>query len=523
MKTILVWFFVALASQAFAQTQQRKADSLQTVLLSLAPADTAGVVKTGNAILKFPISQREKFDVMQRIAHTYFRANDFNKAIDYLFKAKDIAEKSRDTQMMAQAYGSIANQYSYFQLNEKARLYLNKAIAQIEKLPDGDKKHNLKALSYLELGNLDFNEQHYEAANKYQKLSLAQFNKIKGIATDKRNRYNYRRSFYNIGNSYYYLKQPDSAETYLKRALAIKDPENPDLKYFIYSTLAEVYTLRGHYKKAIDTLQAVLKDPGFDIKSLKAEILLNLSRNYQQIGDKANYSRYNEWHLALRDTVEGHTRSAIDTAFSVEQKDHSASMAQSERRNELLWYSMVAILAASLALILFQQRKKRREHAIYLSVIENLEKQIAYSKHIGNNEETDVKTTHSIPLSVEEEILKGLQQFEQSEGFRNPKLTLSSLAVALDTNPGYLSAVIKAHKDQNFNTYINELRIGYICRKIHLQREYANYKISYLAEDCGFTSHSSFSTIFKKVTGISPSVFLDEEAKRHATTLNSVA
>jgi len=397
------------------------------------------------------------------------------------------------------------------------------AIAQIERLPDGDKKHNLKALSYLELGNLDFNEQHYEAANRHQRLSLAEFNRIKGIATDQKNRYNYRRSFYNIGNSYYYLKQADSAETYLKKALALPDPENPDLKYFIYSTLAEVYALRGRHKQAIDTLQAVLKDPGFDSKSLKAEILLNLSRNYQQIGDNANYERYNEWHLALRDTVEGHTRSAIDTAFSVEQKDHSQSMLESQRRNKLLWYSIFAILLTSLGLILFQQKKKRREHAIYLSIINNLEQQIALSKHVDSKEETDVKTTHSIPLPVEAEIIKGLREFEQSEGFRNPKITLSSLAVALGTNPGYLSSVIRTQKDQNFNSYINELRIGYICRKIHMQREYANYKISYLAEDCGFTSHSAFSTIFKKVTGISPSVFLSEEAKRHAANLTNVA
>ena len=118
-----------------------------------------------------------------------------------------------------------------------------------------------------------------------------------------------------------------------------------------------------------------------------------------------------------------------------------------------------------------------------------------------------------MPTSVEKDILEGLQKFEETEGFRNPKLTVSMLAVQLTTNPAYLSAVIKNHKDKNFNTYINELRIRYICNKIHTHREYEKYKISYLAEDCGFTSHSAFSTVFKKVNGISPSVFLREEEK----------
>jgi AraC-like DNA-binding protein len=516
-KSILTFLFLLLVSLTLAQVSpSKKLDSLQAAFLSLKNTDTTGVVKTGNAILKFGISDRQRFDVFQQIAQTYFTANNFNKSIDYSFKAKEVAEKSGDAQMMAQAYGSIANEYSYLELTEKSRLYLKLAIAQIEKLPDGDKKHNLKALSYLELGNLDFNEQDYKAANKNQQLALAQFRLIKGISGDKKNRYNYRRAFYNIGNSYYYLKAPDSAEAYLEKALAIDDPENPNLKYFIYSSLSEVYTLRGQYKRAIDTLQAILKDAEFDNKPLKAEVLLNLSRNYQKTGDKANYARYNEWHLALRDTVEGHTRSAIDTAFSVEQKDHSQSMLESQRRNTLLWCSIVALLAASLGAILYLQRRKKREHAIYLSIIGGLEKQVELSTKPEVKPETDTKTSHSISSSVEEEILKGLQHFENNQGFCNSKLTLSMLAVELRTNPVYLSTIIKAQKDQNFNTYINELRIRYICQKIHTQREYANYKISYLAEDCGFTSHSTFSTIFKKVTGISPSLFLSEEEKRHA-------
>ena len=31
-----------------------------------------------------------------------------------------------------------------------------------------------------------------------------------------------------------------------------------------------------------------------------------------------------------------------------------------------------------------------------------------------------------------------------------------------------------------------------------------NYKISYLAEECGFSSHSSFATVFKSIVGMSP-------------------
>lgn len=509
-----ILFLLLSLHTATAQYQlQKQLDSLETVLLSYENTDTTRIFKTAAYLVKHSTLPRQKFDALQKISETYFRVNNVNKSIAYSFQAKEIAEKSGDAQMMAQAYGSIANQYSYLNLTEKARPYLNRAIEQVERLPQGDKRHRLKALSYLELGNLDMNDKDFSRANKNYKLSLQEFNRIQ--SGENKNLYHYRRSLYNIGNSFYYLKQADSAEIYLDKALKINDTLSTNLKYFIYSTLAEVYTLRGHHRQAIDTLEAILKDPHFDIQSLKVEIYLNLARNYKSIGNKTKYLLYNEKHLALRDTVESHELKAISTAFNVEQKDISEEALASRKTNLWLIALIFLVLLLSFGAFFYLNRKKKREHAIYLSIIEKLKNRVDIPLQPENESEPEAKSNYSIPASVEDEILEKLQKFEEAEEFRNPKLTLSMLAVSLQTNPAYLSTVIKTHKDNNFNSYINELRIRYICRKIHDHREYVNYKISYLAEDCGFISHSAFSTIFKKVTGISPSVFLSEEEKRH--------
>ncbi|MFT3796126.1 helix-turn-helix domain-containing protein [Flavobacterium sp.] len=515
-------FVLLLLHPMAAQTKlQKELDSLETALHSYDNTDTTRIFKTAAYLAKHSNSARQKFEALEKIAETYSRINNTNQSIAYLFQAKEVAEQSGDAQMMAQAYGSIANEYSYLNLTEKARPYLKRAIEQIERLPNGDKRHRLKGLSYLELGNLDMNDKRFVEANKNYKLSLQQLKLIQ--KRDDKNLYHYRRSLYNIGNSYYYLKQPDSAEFYLGKSLKIKDVKSPDLKYFIYSSLAEVYTLRGRHQQAIDTLEAALNDPGFDNKSLKMEMYLNLARNYKSIGDKTKYSLYNEKHLSLRDTVESHERKAINTAFNVEQQDISEDALASKQTSRWLAYAVFVVVLLSIGTIFYLNRKKKREHAIYLSIIEKLKSRVEMplqtkteaETEVESENEPDAKPNYSIPTLVEDEILGKLQKFEENEEFRNSKLTLSMLAVSLQTNPAYLSAVIKTHKDNNFNSYINELRIGYICRKIHDNREYVNYKISYLAEDCGFTSHSTFSTIFKKVTGISPSVFLSEEEKRH--------
>lgn len=488
-----------------------KVDSLRNVLLSLNKKDTAKVHSEGMYVVKHTSSLSLKFEAYQLISESYFAGNDIERSLIYLFKGKEVAEASGDAKMMAQAYGSIANHYSYLNLTQKARPYLNKAIEQIEKLEPGNKKQFLKALSYLELGNLDFNDRDFAAANSNYKKALTQFRAI--TEADENVTYHYRRSLYNIGNSYYYMNQPDSSEAYLNKALKVKDSHNQDLKYYIYSTLSEVYSSRKNYQQAIDTLITVLKDPGFQVNSLRLELYLNLANNYKKTGDNKNYILYNEKYLLLNNIVKTHDLKAINAAFDAEQKDFNASISQSRKQNTGLLFVLIAVACISLLTVYFLLKKKSKQHDRYKVIVQDLTGEIKSAAKTEDAGLTDIPPAYTVPAEVEKEILEGLQKFEINEGFRDPHLTLSKLAVQLNTNQAYLSSVINIQMAKNFNTYINELRIHYMCRKIHNNPEYLNYKISYLAEDCGFISHSAFSTIFKKVTGISPSVFLKEEEK----------
>jgi len=72
--------------------------------------------------------------------------------------------------------------------------------------------------------------------------------------------------------------------------------------------------------------------------------------------------------------------------------------------------------------------------------------------------------------------------------------------------PGYLAKIFKAETGQYINNYINECRIK--AAKELLMRSDEN--ISEIALQSGFGNISYFSTVFKKVTGISPYVFRKE-------------
>lgn len=109
---------------------------------------------------------------------------------------------------------------------------------------------------------------------------------------------------------------------------------------------------------------------------------------------------------------------------------------------------------------------------------------------------------------TEQRILDSLKKFEEANHFNQKEISLYNLAHEINTNTKYLSNIIKKHKKKSFNSYINDLRINYIVQKLKNNPTYLNYKISHLADEVGFSSHSAFSSVFYQLMGVKPSVFI---------------
>lgn|GEM_PF-816803 len=127
-----------------------------------------------------------------------------------------------------------------------------------------------------------------------------------------------------------------------------------------------------------------------------------------------------------------------------------------------------------------------------------------------NDKETIKKKSQVISDKAELRILEKLKDFENSEKFLDDSITITILAKHLDTNVKYLSTVLNNQKQKSFNLYINELRIQYITERLKNDKKFRSYKISYLATVCGFTSHSSFTSFFKSIVGITASAYINK-------------
>src|SRR5690606_1155029 len=128
-----------------------------------------------------------------------------------------------------------------------------------------------------------------------------------------------------------------------------------------------------------------------------------------------------------------------------------------------------------------------------------------------DNQETEAGNGSKIQITDEtvHNILQRLEKFEKSKTYLKKEISLGYLAAHLSTNTRYLSEIIKQHKGKSFNNYINGLKINYIALLLLKEPNYREYKISYLADMCGFSSRVVFTTTFKKETGVSPSYYIE--------------
>lgn len=111
-------------------------------------------------------------------------------------------------------------------------------------------------------------------------------------------------------------------------------------------------------------------------------------------------------------------------------------------------------------------------------------------------------------------LLEALEKYMQSrEPYLEPSLNLNRLSVALDIPPRQLSQLINVYHGQNFLDYINSKRIA-VAMKLLTSPTDEKETIQQVMYSVGFNSKSAFNNAFKKKTGVTPSVFKNQNTSK---------
>lgn len=99
-----------------------------------------------------------------------------------------------------------------------------------------------------------------------------------------------------------------------------------------------------------------------------------------------------------------------------------------------------------------------------------------------------------------------IKVFESEKPYLDPEFRLSELAVKLNIHANELSQVINEGFGKNFYTLVNSYRIEEVKRNIQDQKN-NNLTLLAIGLQSGFNSKTTFNTVFKKMTGLTPSQF----------------
>ncbi|OMF37116.1 two-component system response regulator [Paenibacillus sp. FSL H8-0548] len=80
-------------------------------------------------------------------------------------------------------------------------------------------------------------------------------------------------------------------------------------------------------------------------------------------------------------------------------------------------------------------------------------------------------------------------------------LSLTELAKHFHFNPSYLSSYFTSHNKEGFSEYLNKIRVEKAAELL----QYHSASISEISGMVGYSDHSYFTKVFKKLTGLSPS------------------
>jgi AraC-like DNA-binding protein/uncharacterized Tic20 family protein len=105
-------------------------------------------------------------------------------------------------------------------------------------------------------------------------------------------------------------------------------------------------------------------------------------------------------------------------------------------------------------------------------------------------------------------LQKVLKYMEEKKPYLEVDLTIHDISAELNIPRHYLTQVINGLLGKNFYTFINEYRIQEV-KKLLVNDEYSRYTLTSIAYEAGFNSKSSFNSIFKNSTGMTPSQFKD--------------
>jgi len=445
------------------------------------------------------------FSAYNTLGIYYHQRYDYEKAFKNYLKVMRLSLKNGNKNYEVTALNNIAEIKNDIGKNIEA-LGLYKKCLYIEK---GKENQN----SIIEI-SLNLSES-FRYAKEYDSASYY-YNRVIGKVRQE-NSYLLNKALINEGINQYYKNEFSQAETLLNEGITYVNLNSKGhKKYYILANyylgkLSEYYQRKNteEYFLKVDSLLTtdnIVIPQVQDAYNYLITYYKENNNSQKEVHYLNKLVKFNEIVSTRNINVSNKINSEFDTPELLKNRDTLIKSLQTKNKDLTIEKtSLIIVLLIIISLCILQYQKQKKYKQRFEDVIKEVNrKNVSQKREINKSQVTSL----TIDVEIVNNILKRLETFESKKGFLKSTITIRSLAKKISTNTKYLSKVINTHKEKSFINYINDLRIDYILKELQINSTLQRYKIVGVAKEAGFNSADSFSTAFKKKTGISPSYYI---------------
>lgn len=357
---LYLWLITCCLSATNLSAQKQTEPHLDSLFL-LMNSDPDRVIKLGTELYeKYKGNPKMEISILTIIGSSYSIKKDYETAIDYAFKTREISQKINDYPTQIQVAGFIGEKYHNLNINSKAKYYFDEAYDLIEKhpLPDSLKFYKgnllfLKALIYRDDLGCEFAKTYYDRALEVYLPLLKEREMLRFSVGD----------IYNEKGFCFLEKNVlDSAKVAFETSL--KYAVNGDyslLNSESLSGLGRIDYLNKDYQKAEEKFNEVAKlIKTKNVENVNPIVFKFISDNYYALNDIENYTHYlNIYKQKTSSDISAKKKSVneIIDKKTIQYKD--------EQENNTKYWVVISILLAALfillAVVIFQISRTKQK------------------------------------------------------------------------------------------------------------------------------------------------------------------
>lgn len=460
----------------------------------------------------------------------YFNYRKFQPALDEYLTAYRYLENAHDPYVKYQNLYHIGVVKSYLGYHDEALQIFKECIAYFEPNTRANIHPNL--ILNNQKGYLNSLHQMiicYQATGKFheaKRFTEEAFNKI-----PRDNTFYLEKSYFEKadGITDFNQKKYEESINKLNRSLpALTKINNFTFLSVVYFYKGQSYSKLGDQTKAVENYKKV--DSIFNRHQF---ILPEIRKNYEELinyykeNNNAAQELYYTKQLLKADKIIANDFKYLSTRIHKDYDTRNlleakADLEHTNSYGKILLIGCMLIIGILVLIVSYWSKRKREIQRQYDQMLLKI-KSTETSKELQPSLKIALDKSSKLEPLLVQKLLKKISAFEKSNSFLEKGISLNQLAALFETNTSYLSQVINEYKGNNFNTYINTLRISYATEKLYNDKEWRKKSVEDLARDCGFSNRQSFSNTFYELNGIRPADFSKKrKEERELQTVSSL-